>query len=57
VKKARVVLYHRPNEYAENIYSLQTPTQARTGLSSAELEVLFGHAAPRFLYLWAPGLP
>jgi protease-4 len=57
LKKARVVLYHRPDEYAENIYSLQTPTQGRAGLSAVDLESLFGHATPRFLYLWAPGLP
>lgn len=57
LKKARVVIYHRPKEYAENIYSLQNGTQARSGMSAPDLETLFGHAAPRFLYLWAPGLP
>lgn len=57
LKQARVVLYHRPNEYAENIYSLQSGTQARGGVSATDLETLFGHATPRFLYLWAPGLP
>ena len=57
LEKARVVLYHRPSEYAENIYSRQGGTQARSGASAADLESLFGKTTPRFLYLWAPGLP
>jgi protease-4 len=57
VPRARVVMYRRPSEYAENIYS-------RPPLSGGDLQVnLFNlHldglpiGTPRFMYLWLPGL-
>lgn len=51
--EARVVLYRRPEEFAENIYS-------RPALGSVEMNLInfdfggLGHATPQFMYLWLP---
>jgi protease-4 len=55
--EAKVVIYHRPGEFAENIYSLQGNPSARVRLDRQTLQKIFGGSGPRFLYLWAPGLP
>jgi len=51
---SRVVIYHRPREYRENLY-----TQAPAGPRVLRLEIApsLRLARPGFLYLWAPGLP
>jgi len=51
---ARVVIYHRPREYRQNLYT-QAPTAP--GLLRLELAPSLPMARPGFLYLWAPGLP
>ncbi len=53
VEKARVIMYRRPNEYAENIYSRVTVPQPQVNL----IHLDFGGwmRSPQFLYLWAPG--
>jgi protease-4 len=56
LSQARVILYHRLGEYAENIYSLQGNPSARVRLDRQALQRIFGGSGPRFLYLWAPGL-
>ena len=51
---ARVVIYHRPREYRENLYTQArraAPRGAARALASLPL------ARPGFLYLWAPGAP
>lgn len=48
--EARVVVYHRPGELPENLFSLgATPAAPETAL-----QTLLG-PGPAFLYLWAPG--
>lgn len=50
---ARVVLYRRPQELAENIYS-QAPLRApQMNLINIDLQHL-GFGTPQFLYLWSP---
>jgi protease-4 len=51
---ARVVVYHRPREYRQNLY-----TQAPAVPRALRLELAPPQWLPRpgFLYLWAPGLP
>lgn len=56
LSEARVVVYHRPGEYAENIYSLQARAAHPAGLDYQSLLRAFGGSGPRFLYLWAPGI-
>lgn len=49
VEEARVVVYHRPGELPENLFSLAAPAPApRTAV-----EALLG-PGPAFLYLWSP---
>lgn len=55
--EARVVLYRRPQDYAENIYSgvsLPAPASLQMNLLNLDLGAL-GHASPNFMYLWLPG--
>jgi protease-4 len=54
VERARVVVYHRPDEYRENIYSRAGP--AATGDTVNVALRLPRDAGPRFMYLWAPSL-
>ena len=51
---ARVVIYHRPREYRQNLY---TQAPAYPGVLRLELAPSLPLARPGFLYLWAPGLP
>lgn len=51
---ARVVTYHRPREYRQNLYT-QAPAVPR--VMRLELGPSLPLARPGFLYLWAPGLP
>jgi protease-4 len=55
VERARVVMYHRADERRDNIYAtLRAPVQVN--LLPVDLGALAG-SGPRFMYLWAPGLP
>ena len=54
--EAKVVVYHRTGEYAENIYSLQAKAPHPAGPDYQSLLRIFGGSGPRFLYLWAPGI-
>jgi len=52
---SRVIMYRRPQEFAENIYSAvpSTPSQ----LNLINLDLGFGsHASPQFMYVWRPTL-
>jgi protease IV len=58
VEEARVVVYHRPDETRENIYSTLRGAPVQVNLlpvDLGELGLLAG-GGPRFMYLWAPGL-
>jgi protease-4 len=55
IEKARVVMYHRPSDSKENIYSAAAGMPAQVNLMPIDLGVLAGRG-PRFMYLWAPGL-
>jgi protease-4 len=55
VDEARVVMYRRPHETGENIYSLGRGLPAQVNLLPLDLGALAG-SGPRFMYLWAPGL-
>ncbi|MFI5364321.1 MAG: signal peptide peptidase SppA [Candidatus Binatia bacterium] len=53
VTQARVVMYRRPEEFAENIYS--TPPTGAPQMNLVNFD--FGglrHATPQFLYMWLP---
>jgi protease-4 len=53
--EARVVRYHRPREYANNLYTRGAPAAPTLRL---ELPGGLGDALdPGFYFLWAPGLP
>jgi protease-4 len=52
VAEARVIMYRRPSEYAENIYSRAGAASPQINLVNLDLGKLTG--GPQFLYLWAP---
>ena len=54
VQEARVVMYHRPREYAASIYATEPvpPVTAEGALS--QFATLIAGAGPRFMYLWWP---
>jgi protease IV len=52
---ARVILYRRGNEFAENIYSKAGTPPAQVNLINFDLGALAG-LGPAFLYLWQPQL-
>jgi protease IV len=52
LKKSRVITYHRPDEYRQNLYTRMPPSSIELRLPSP----WHGIRGPAFLYLWAPGL-
>ena len=54
LEAARVVMYRRPDERRENIYS-RAGGPAQVNLLPVDLGALAG-GGPRFMYLWSPGL-
>jgi protease-4 len=55
VEEARVVMYHRPGETRENIYSAARGLPAQINVMPVDLGAL-AETGPRFMYLWAPGI-
>jgi protease-4 len=53
VSQARVIMYRRPNEYSENIYSRAALPQPQVNLVNLDFGSL--SQSPQFLYMWAPG--
>ena len=53
ITEARVVMYHRPREYRDNIYSGAPPATGADALVS-QMAGLLGGPGARFLYLWWP---
>lgn len=60
LERARVIMYHRPDEYRENIYSRVgldpggSTVEDRGGNELAVTLTLPPRSGPRFMYLWAP---
>jgi protease-4 len=54
IQTSRVVIYHRPREYRQNLYT-RAPTPPH--LLRLEIAPSGSLARPGFLYLWAPGQP
>lgn len=55
IKDARVVMYHRPWGYKNNLYSqLLRPEVENVNLINLDLSWLLGEAGLHFMYLWAP---
>ncbi len=55
IKEARVVMYHRPWGYKNNIYSqLLRPEVENINLINLDLSWLLGEAGLHFMYLWIP---
>ena len=52
---ARVVMYHRPGTYKNNIYSqLSNPGFGTLNLVNFDLKTFVNSGTPSFMYLWAP---
>ncbi len=51
--RARVVMYRRPEQFAENIYS-RAAVPAQINLMNVDFGGL-AYSAPQFMYLWLPG--
>ena len=55
IRKARVVIYHRPFSYKNNIYSKMISPDIKTiNLFNIDLGALTGTAGLSFMYLWLP---
>ncbi|MGH8526508.1 MAG: signal peptide peptidase SppA, partial [Gammaproteobacteria bacterium] len=55
LSEARVVVYRRPGEYQNNVYSRLFPTgTSLANLAQLDLSSLVGGGAPQFMYLWMP---
>ena len=52
---ARVVMYRRPQEFAENLYSRGLPTAPQVNLVNVDVGALA--QPPQFMYLWLPPTP
>jgi protease-4 len=55
LSESRVVVYHRPREYADNLYTRGPPLAPRLRIELPGSRALA--APPGFYYLWAPALP
>jgi protease-4 len=53
VETARLVTYHRPGSYKNNIYSAVNPSPV-TGLIPESWRMLLTPGVPRLMYLWLP---
>jgi protease-4 len=57
VRKAQVVIYHRPLGYAPNAYGVATSSASGMGpLVNVELPDWLNSGGAQFLYLWQPGI-
>ena len=55
LEKARVVSYHRPNQYRKTIYSgTESYSAGALPFINSNLDNLMNRIGPRFLYLWVP---
>lgn len=57
ISKANVVMYHRPLAWRPNIYAASPhPAPSTINLLTLQLPDWPGGGAPRFMYLWSPGI-
>ena len=55
IKEARVIIYHRPGVYKDNIYSkLSNSNFGAINIINFDLRTLLHTGTPSFMYLWAP---
>jgi len=55
LKDARVIMYHRPGAYKNNIYSqLNRIGTGEINIFNIDLKTLVNTGSPTFMYLWAP---
>ena len=54
VKEAKVIMYKRPEDYRNNIYSLGEDSPDALSLIGSELTGFGGALSPDFMYLWMP---
>jgi protease-4 len=54
MEKAKVVMYHRPGTYVDNIYSM-SPVEERSWAERLQKgELLPQKQTPQFMYIWIP---
>jgi protease IV len=56
IKKAKIVMYHRPYGYKANLYSTAATAPPAGALVNIELPNWLKSQGPQFLYLWQPDL-
>ena len=56
IKRAKVVMYHRPLGYRANVYSAATPPGMQINLINLQVGELMMLRRPMFLYLWSTDL-
>ncbi|MDE2217564.1 MAG: signal peptide peptidase SppA, partial [Planctomycetota bacterium] len=55
IEEARVVIYHRPGTYKNNIYSqLSSSSFGAINLLNIDLKTFVRSGTPSFMYLWTP---
>jgi protease-4 len=52
--EAKVVTYHRPGEYSNNVYSKVLAPNGLAGLADLDLMSFVRGGTPQFMYLWMP---
>ena len=54
ITDARVISYHRPGEYSNNIYSKLLSPGPLAGLADLDVMAFVRGGAPQFMYVWMP---
>jgi protease-4 len=52
--EARVVIYHRPGEYSNNVYSKVLGANGLAALGQMDVLSFVRGGTPQFMYLWMP---
>jgi protease-4 len=52
--EARVIMYRRPGEYSNNVYSKLVAPSPLASLAALDLQSLVRGGTPQFMYLWMP---
>lgn len=52
--EARVIMYRRPGEYSNNVYSKLAAPSPLASLAALDLQSLVRGGTPQFMYLWMP---
>jgi protease-4 len=54
LSEAKIVMYRKPGEYKQNIYSRFMGAGMMTGLPQFDLMSMVRASSPQFMYLWMP---